>query len=392
MINLPRCPSLQINVVLALLLTQLVVSSTAVADDQSIWPTFGKGNSRTSAVAMKIAELPEKMEVRGLDFSPDGKYLAATSTMDSDEVHVWDWQGSKSIVQGMKKGGGSAGPVSESLRYSPDGRLLAACHGRSDLAEEFDVNKGNPNATESVQRESRIVVHLWDAQTGGLAHHLALEHGGCEAIGFTPDSQTLIQLNRAGPLLWDSIIAYSTSNWQPMWSLRTKPFFPSTLAISPDGRFAAVGGGNFGPGVQDQIQVLIIDLLKHTVVRTIDSFFADDRIKSLAWHPDGIHLAVGTAVGRPDIMKIFDVTTRKLVTAESIEGLTHRTTVNVLRYSPDGKYLVESVIDGSVRIWDGQHRTLLQEIHGEATSLAFTRDGKFLAMGGDRKILVWQMQ
>jgi WD40 repeat protein len=81
-----------------------------------------------------------------------------------------------------------------------------------------------------------------------------------------------------------------------------------------------------------------------------------------------------------------------VVTTESIEGLTHRTTVNVLRYSPDGKYLVESVIDGSIRIWDGQHRTLLQQIHGEATSLAFTRDGKFLAMGGNRKSLVWQMR
>jgi len=361
----------------------------SVADDRAPWQFFKKDNSMTSQasqVAVKIAELSENMEVRGLDFSPDGKYLAATSTMDSDEVHVWDWQGSKSIVQRMKKGGGSAGPVSEALRYSPDGRFLAACHGRSDLVT------GKLDTVPPMDPALGVVVHLWDAQTGSLANYIAEESGACDAIGFTPDSRTLIRLEETGPRSKDSIIALSTADWKLVWSLRTQPFYPDTLAISPDGRLAAVGGTNLAPRIPDQPKILIVDLSKRAVVRTIDAFFADDQIKSLAWHPDGIHLAVGTAVGRPNIVKIFDVTTGNLVAAEPVESLTHRTTVNVLRYSPDGEYLAESVIDGSIRIWGGQHRTLLQEIHGEATSLTFTRDGKFLAMGGDRKILVWQMR
>jgi len=53
---------------------------------------------------------------------------------------------------------------------------------------------------------------------------------------------------------------------------------------------------------------------------------------------------------------------------------------------------VESAVNHRIRIWDGRHQTLLQEIHGEATSLAFSRDGRFLAMGGDRKILIWKMK
>ena len=325
-----------------------------------------------SEVAVEVATLTETMEVYGLDFSPDGKHLAATATLDGIEVHVWDWQGSR-IVKKMNKGRGALGIMSDPLKYSPDGRLLAACHSRA-------------GATGSV------VVHIWDAQTGEIAGSIAEDSGACLGIGYTLDGQTLIRLEVVGPRGGESIIGYNLSKGQPDWGLRTEPFDPSTLAISADGKFAALGGGNFGPGIPHQPQILIVDLLKHTIVRTIDAFPLENMITSLAWHPDGVHIAAGTIGGHPDIVKIFDAVTGDLVAAE-VEGRSkYKNRIYALRYSPDRKYLAESAINGNIRIWDGQHQNLLQEIHGEATSLAFSRDGRFLAMGGDRKILIWKMK
>ena len=327
-----------------------------------------------SEVAVEVATLTETMEVYGLDFSPDGKHLAATATLDGIEVHVWDWQGSESIVRKMNKGRGALGIMSDPLKYSPDGHFLAACHSRA-------------GATGSV------VVHIWDAETGEIAHSIAEDSGACLGIGYTPDGQTLIRLEQVGPRGGESIIGYNLSKRLPDWGLRTKPFHPSTLAISADGRLAAVGGRILGPEIPIQPQILIVDLLKHAIIRTIDAFPIENKVDSLAWHPDGIHVAAGARVGGsakgPDIVKIFDVTTGKLIVSEPAERPSQ---VFALRYSPDGKYLVESAVNSSIRIWDGRHQTLLQEIHGVATSLAFSRDGRFLAMGGDRKILIWKMK
>ena len=327
--------------------------------------------ARAGDVAVKIVELRETMGVEGLDFSPDGKHLAATSEGDSDEVHVWDWQGSRSIVLKMKKGGGSAGPASEPLRYRPDGRFLLACHGRA---------------------EKDTVIHIWDARTGDFAQSIVEPDGGnCYAIGITPDGKQLIRITETGLKPKDSFIVYNTTDWQPAWSLRTIPFHPKTLTVSPDGKFAAVGGENLGPGIPNQPQILIIDLLKRAIVRTIDAFPLDNRVNQLAWHPDGIHIAAGATVGGtfkgPDIVKVFDATNGNLIVGEPVESPAH---IFAMRYSPNGKYFVESSVNRSIRIWDGQHKTQLQEIHGEAESLAISADSRFLARGGDRKLLIWK--
>ena len=359
---------------LAWLLPQWIGTGSALADDHFLRPRFGTGASEPTQVAIKIAELTENMEVWGLDFSPDGKYLAATSIMDSNEVHVWDWKDMKVIIRRLDKGRGSFGAITEPLRYSPDGRYLVACHSRI---------------------EKYVLIHVWDVQTGTVAR--AIDDptgGGCTAIAFTPDGQFLVRVGTTGPRPQDNIIVYRTADWQPSWSLRTTNFLSTTLAISPDGAFAAVGGVLITPGSSSyQPQILVIDLLKHNIVRAIHAFPVNNWIQSIGWSPDGRHIAAGTIVGGsfkgPDIVKIFDAATGNQSAGESVGGPGHLIT---LRYSPDGKYLAESGVNRSIRIWDGRHQTLLQEIPGEAGSLAFSHDGRFLSMGGDKKILIWQMK
>ena len=66
----------------------------------------------------------------------------------------------------------------------------------------------------------------------------------------------------------------------------------------------------------------------------------------------------------------------------ALEASETTTAFHILRFSADGRYLIESGIRNSVEIWDGKHEHLLQEICAEPTSAAVSDDGRYLALGG----------
>ena len=342
---------------------------------KSLFESKGKNMKE---VAVKVAELHEDEDINiwGLDFSPDGKYLAATSpntvSMSSNrvEVQIWDWQSGK-IVRTLEKAGGNDGHTTESIRYSPDGRLLVACHSRA---------------------QGYVVARIWNTETWAIVHDITDPVGGgqgCSAIGFTPDGKSLIRItdriyNKPG----DNLFIYDTATWQPMWGLRTVPFQPEVLTISPDGNFIALGGSI----ISSKPQVVILDMTQRAIVRTIENF----DVERLAWSPDGIHIAAVGAeyTGAGAIRswaKIFEAQTGKQVNDETLESGRM-----FIRYTPDGKYLIEGGMDGlharlGIRIWDGQHKELLQEMKANVGSLAVSRDGHYLAVGSRGKIFVWKL-
>jgi WD40 repeat protein len=72
---------------------------------------------------------------------------------------------------------------------------------------------------------------------------------------------------------------------------------------------------------------------------------------SVAWSPDGSRIAAG---GSDQIVHLFDVSRgRELV---NLHG--HIGRVTSLRFTNDGRSLISTSLDGSVRIWDrGDERT-----------------------------------
>jgi WD40 repeat protein len=343
---------------------------------------------KSNDVATKIATFKHNFDgSSGLDFSPDGKYLATPGTYNYKNkvtIQIWDWKSERVMHTLELAQGANSGLTTEPIRYSPDGKLLAACHSRA---------------------YGDVVIRLWNVSTVEIKHDIIDSvPGDCNAIGFTPDAKLLVRIaNRNPQFPSDNLIVYDADTGNRLWGLRTLPFQPDTLAVSPDGKFAALGGHMIS---SRSPQIIIVDLIERAIVRTIPNTVSFT-FGRLAWSPDGTNLAAfgnrawdGTAnngngayIGGTDTVMIFDAQSGKQIAGEKLEKIGHLS----LRYTPDGKYLIEGDMDGlgnglGVMIWDGQHRELLQKISGNIGGLAVSRDGHLLAARENNKITVWQLK
>lgn len=328
---------------------------------------FGSKRKPIKNVAVKVAELSEqyKITVPALDFSPDGKLLAVRSAYQT--INIWDWQEGR-IVHSLEKAKGANDALgTEPMRFSPDGRLFTSCHSRA---------------------VGDVVVRIWNTDTWEIAHDIVdpIPGTGCNAIGFSPDGKWLIRvLDRLPKFPQDALIVYDTSTWRSVWGLQAVYFHSYMLAISPDGKFIALGGELMDGGPVKR-QIAIVDMEQRAIVRTVQSGVTNGKSR-LAWSPDGTYLTGGGA-GR---LEIRDAQSGRLV-IEAPFGAGHIS----LRYTPDGKYLIEGDANdkktGWGKIWDGQHRELLQEITGNVGSIAVSRDSRYLATGTDGKTIIWQLK
>jgi Tol biopolymer transport system component len=340
---------------------------------------FEPRDQYTGAVATRIARLAADPDTASLSFSPDGALLAASSPL-APEVQVWDWSRDRPAARTLHLASGTGlATMRNVLAFSPDGRWLAAGHGRATQAEGYGV------------------IRIWDARTGERVEDLSepLEGPIRMGLAFSPDGQFLIYTSDRGEHTpGDHLIVQHTGTWQFEWGLRTDPFYPHTVAISADGKWAAIGGERSEPHMVQRPQIDIIDLASHELVRTIDAFPAQSEIERLAWNRDGTRLA---AAARPTLegaeLSGAAIATFAAATGERLsEQLTEAPHVSALLYSGDGRYLIEAGPDRTVQIWDAAHQRLLQRIGLDAKAAAISADSRFLAIASGDALTVWQLR
>lgn len=363
---------------------------------ESIWGSLWsivRGTHGSHIVTKKLVTIHAKGNIWGVAFSPDGNHLAADSA-DSNVVHVWDWR-HKRIIQTLPKGKGAWAAVSSpSVLYSPNGKFLVACHG----VAMHDV-----------------VLNVWNAATGKLEKNIVEKQkqgggGHCLGAAFTPNSRWLVIANGIGLGQHRfALYVYDTHDWQNTWGLQIYGFSPHSLALSPNGEFAALGGEQYRGSKPPQNQIKLINLDNHSIIRAIAPVFPrtitdknkknamltiEPSVYRLSWHSNGVQLAAGAkGAGSFGVkaVQVFDTQTGTVTSTVSAGGTTG-TTIWALQYSPDGKYLVVSGLGDFIQIRDTKSQKIIEEIPGVANSIAFSRNGKYLAMSGNKRISIWRLK
>jgi WD40 repeat protein len=331
-----------------------------------------------TTVAKRVAEFSEDFVVGGVDFSADGQQIATNAMFAGPDVHVRDWR-TGNIVHVLHK----TAPAGEgnAVRYNIDGSLLAVGHASDTPANAFGL------------------IRIWDTRTGVLVHDISEPKGATDTMTFwfLPDGKSFIRTVDRGGNPGTYLVVHNTETWAEEWGLPTLPLVPRSLAVSPEGHFAAIGGQVFGPAPSFVLspQIAIVDLRKREIIREIDNVFPDEnQVQVLSWSPDGKSLAAGCIVDGsfrgPNAIRIFDPTTGSEIAHQTAETAF----VSGLTYTPNNKYLVEGEVDRHVEIWNVSHKTLLQSIPVNEhfrTILAVSRDSRHLAVAVGKRVFIWEL-
>ena len=213
------------------------------------------------------------------------------------------------------------------------------------------------------------IVHLWDANTGRHVKQLLGHPTTIGGVAFSPDGQRLATLGMEGSLiLWDMQTTEPIHRMQipqpPHW----------TVEYDPTGKLLATGS-------QDGM-VRLWDC--ETGAERLKFRAANGQARGLSFHPDGSRLAVALwCHPRIGELKVFDTAAGKELFAMDGNG----TYCQVIRHSPDGRYLATSTALG-VQLWDAATGAKVRHwgYQGDrCEDLKFSPDGALLVGGSNDK-------
>ncbi|MER6711306.1 helix-turn-helix domain-containing protein [Streptomyces sp. NPDC000877] len=338
---------------------------------------------------------------------PSGRLLALCPADGAPQV--WDtvhgkklpgaWDKADSTVCGT---GSGADGGSRLLRFSADGRRLAAVHGTASTV--WDVSGGRTVADfdsggvtgftdAALSPDGRFLataddqeIAVWQmANGGGQVFHTPL--AGAEVSGLTWDRdgsrRTLRYLDGATVRTYD-LTDRLNAPWQSTPADAT--------ALSPDGTVLATATRS-GTGSDYRFELRATRTGAVLARATLGALPTDtgDGAPQLAFSPDGTSLAVADTVSAHSTLRqrfsVWDVRAHRVRTSFETSGAADRT-VHALALGPGGRTLMAARAmggSGATEIWDtGTHHRTATLHNLDSGTLALRPDGRLLADSADQ--------
>jgi WD40 repeat protein len=287
--------------------------------------------------------------VHTLAFSPDGLTLASIA---GKGLTIWRWDLASGTLRDRIPGDRRV----VSLAFSPsDPGVLAAANSLGSILRWHPKGNGQH----------------WKRVTPPMNHPVR--------VTFSPDASLLAANGRTGDYGSDCVFAWRASAGYSGEAIQFHGPRGSVtcLSFSSDSRTLAAGSidgwvylWSASEGHDDPVR-----FLHHQVVHFV------------AHSPDGRTIVSANQRG---LVKVWDVESGRC--RGNLKG--QAKALHGIAFSPDGATLATGSGDGQVRFWDVETKRLRRAFDwgiGPIHSIAFAADGLRAAAGGDRDILVWDI-